>query len=265
MAETYRSIARVPADLGAPIRTHARRPRFGPAPFVLTSVGAALTWIATFSLSGNFVGAAWVTTALAVGSAAGWGSDVARRRRASAVTVCEHGLLLHRAGGDAVLAWDDVTSLQFVREKRLREQPLIFLPLPGLVVSSDPTEWHWVCRVRVGRDVVFEVSDGFESGERLVDALRSAIAKREVARVLDTILAGGRHVIGPFAFTEAHVEVRGHAIPWDAVAEVEIREASLVLVGERGDVLAGARVEDVPNAHAIGAILEAKRSTRDAG
>lgn len=265
MAETYRSIARVPADLGAPIRTHLRRPRFGPAPFVLTSVGAVLTWLATFTVSGNFIGAAWVTTALAAGMAAGWGFDVARRRRASAVTVCERGLLLHRASGDAVLGWDDVTSLQFVREKRLRSSPMIFQPLPGLVVYSDPSEWHWVCRVRVGRDVVLEVGDGFDGGERLVDALRDAITKREVARVVETVLAGGRHALGPLAFTEAHVEVRGLAIPWDALAAIELREALLVFEGEGREVLARVRVEDVPNAHAIETIVETLRSTRDAG
>lgn len=255
MAETYRTLDRSEASLGKQLSTHVRLPRVGPVPVLLCAVAAGMLWLKAASHP-RLALAAWIMTALAAAAGIGFAFDVARRRLWSSVSVFEHGLLLHRATGSRVLAWDDITSLELRREKRMRAEPASFVPLPGLVVVSAETEWHWICRVRAEGRVVVELSEQFAGSTALLETLRRETEARAVPRILEEIRDGGRVSIGPIAITEAHLEVRDTPVPWSEIGQVFVHGASL-LVHDHEDVeRARALVEHVPNVHVVIAVAE---------
>ncbi len=253
MPDTYRALDRTEASLGRQVSTHSRLPRVGPLPALLCTLAAALLWWKASSHPRLGL-AAWLMTALAVAAGVGLAFDVARRRLWSAVSVFEHGLLLHRATGARVLAWSEIDSLQLRREKRLR--PGALGVLPGLVVLSAETEWQWVCRVRAGGRVVFELGEQLAESSALLETLKRETASLAVPRIYEEIRDGGRVVLGPLAITEAHLEVGSVLVPWVEIAEVFVAGASL-RVRDHDDVeRARALVEDIPNVHVVLALAE---------
>lgn len=257
MAETYRTLDRTEASLGKQLSTHARLPRVGPVPVLLCGLAAAWLWWKVSSHP-RLELAAWLMASLAAIAAIGFAFDVARRRLWSAVSLFERGLLLHRATGSRVLAWDDIESLELRREKRLRPGATHFVPLPGLgiVTREGQTEWHWVCRVRAEGRVVVELSEQFAGSTALLETLRSETEARAVPRILEEIRNGGRVAMGTLAITETHLEVRGVIIPWSEITHVFVHGASL-LVSDHEDVeRARVLVENVPNVHVVIAVAE---------
>jgi len=255
--ETYRTLDRSEAALGPPIRTHERLPRVGPAAFVVTALFAALLWWKALSAE-QLVGAAWVMTALAVGAGAVLAFDITRRQLSRAVSVHEHGIVIHRVQGSRALTWADIDALELVREKRMRNDPPVFMPLPGMIVFSADgmTEYHWMCRVRVEGRVVLELNERFAESGALVETLRARTIEKQVPRVLEDIRGGGRFAFGPVAVTEEHLEVRGKSIPWREISALSI-QGPLLRVFDRSDAeVATASVEKIPNVHVVMALHE---------
>lgn len=254
MPDTYRALDRTEASLGRQVSTHSRLPRVGPLPVLLCALASALLWWKASSHP-RLALAAWLMTALAVAAGVGFAIDLARRRLWSAVSVFEHGLLLHRATGARALPWAEIESIELRRERRLRPGTNNLL-LPGLIVLSAETEWQWVYRVRAEGRVIVELSDQFAESSALLDTLRRETASVAVPRLFEELRGGGRISIGPLALTEAHLEVRGAILPWAEIADVSIDGASL-RVRDYDDVeRASVPVEQVPNAHVVVAVAE---------
>lgn len=249
MAETYRALDKSVAALGKPIRVHPRKQRMGGAPFVFAFGAAVLAWIATGSRPA-LIGAAAVLSLLAIAFGIGWLVDRTNMRRASAATIHEHGLRLHRLGGSDVVPWSEITSLQFEREKRMREEPEV-LYLPGVLIAGSKSEWYWVCRVRVGHEVVFEASDAYDGGLALVSALQDAVADREVPRALDRIREGGAVSFGPVSLRAEALVVRDVSVPWSELAGARVEGSRLVFFDGDDERRADVAVKDVPNPHVV--------------
>lgn len=262
MPETYRTLDRTEAALGKPVRTHQHLPRVGPMPVLLCSTAALLLWWKTLDAPRLGLAAA-IMTGLAAIAGVGFAFDQARRRLWSAVTVHERGLVLQRPTGARVLGWEDLGSLEFRRQKRLRPESSGFIPLPGLVVLTTATEWHWVCRVRVDRHVALELSDRFDGSNELVALLREKTLALHRPRILEEIRDHGRVAIGPVAITETHFEVRGTLIPWSEIADVSIEGASLRVTDHDDVERARVLVENVPDVHVVMALADDLRSERN--
>lgn len=256
--ETYRTVDRSEAALGPPIRTHERLPRVGPGPFVLTTLFAALLWWKALSAE-RLAGAAWVMTALAAACGVALSFDLTRRQLSSAVSVHERGIVLHRVQGSRVVTWAEIGALEFVRERRLRNQPAVFMPLPGMIVFSGdivPTEFHWMCRVRVDGRVALELNERFAESSALVETLRARTIEQQLPRLLEDIRGGGRVACGLVAFTEEHLDVRGTVIPWRDIASLTIDGPLLRVIDHAGAEIAKANVEKIPNVHLVMALHE---------
>ena len=258
MAETYRSVDRTEAALGKPVRTHARLPRVGPVPMVLTGAFAAFLWWKALEKE-RIAGAAWVMTALAAVFAVGFLFDLARRKLSVAVTVHERGMVLESATGSRLLMWDELGALEMVRERRLRQAQTVFVPIPGLIVYSDPTEWQWVCRLRVDGRVALELSDRYADSTALIDTIRRETVERRVPNILEELRGGGRVGFGLVAVTEKHLDVRGTIIPWTELGNLTFRGPLLCAFDHNGDELAKATVEKIPDVHIVLALADRLR------
>jgi len=148
----------------------------------------------------------------------------------------------------------DIGALEFVREQRLKNNPPVFMPLPGMIVYSGDgmMEFHWMCRVRVEGRVVLELNERFAESSALVETLRARTIEKQVPQ----IRGDGRVVFGLVAVTEEHLEVRGKPIPWRDIAALSI-QGPLLRVFDRSDTeVAKATVEKNPNVHLVMALHE---------
>jgi hypothetical protein len=244
----YRSLDRTPAALGPVVRSHARKPRVGPAPLVLSGLAASASWLGALSHP-VLLGAAFCTTALAMIALVLYLADVRRLRAVAGVVVHENGL--HILGARSiVLPWSDLSAVELRRVTRARRRPTMFSPIPGLVVFGELTEEHWILRVRAGTEIVAEISDDFEESTELGNAIRAAIAAREIPRMLEA--ESGR--FGPFTISEPHLDVAGVALPWSELASVEVEGPYVVVTARSGKRRGAVPVQEVPNAHVLVAV-----------
>jgi hypothetical protein len=241
----YRSLDLSEASLGPVLRSHARKPRVGPAPFVLCSIAAALLWLGTFSHP-VLIGGALVMSAIAMVSLVLYLGDRIRLRKNAIVAVHEKGLAL-RGERSTALPWEQVSAVELRRVTRVGRNPTTFSPIPGVVVFGQLTEQRWILCVRAGAEIVAEISDDYEDSTALATAIRSAIAEREVPRLLES--AQGR--FGPFAISEQQLEISGGGIPWGELSSVHIAGPHVVVLDDREKRRAHVPIDEVPNAHVL--------------
>lgn len=255
----YRSIDRSVASLGAPVRTHERKPIMGPGPLVLALLASGLTWYGAMDHE-KLELSAWLMTSLAIVAAVVYAYDLYRTRIASGIVVHENGLLL--AGiSPRVLPWDDVTGVTFERKSRTKHRSMAFIPLPGVaaVHYSSETEYYWLCRIVVGKRVVAEVSDQYTESADLVQTLRSVISQREVPRALEALESGRSVELGPVTMSPARIEVAGDALPWSEVGSVQTDGAHLAVFDQTGEPRLRVRMERVQNPHVVMEVAESFR------
>lgn len=241
----YRSLDRSEAALGPVVRSHARKPRVGPAPLVLCSIAATLLWLGTLSHP-VLIGGAITLSGGALVSLVMYLADVVRLRKNAAVLVHQKGLALH-GERSIVIPWSEVSAVELRRATRTRRNPTLFSPIPGLVVFGQLTEEHWTLRVRAGAEIVAEISDDYEGSTELADAIRAAIAEREVPRMLES----GQGRFGPFVVSEERLQIAGVEIAWSELASVDIADAHVVVFDQSGKRRARVPLEEVPNPHVL--------------
>ncbi len=222
----------------------------GPAPVVLSLAVTLLAWLGAVRHP-QLVGAGVLMSLVSAFAAIAWGLDRVRLRRASTVVVHDEGLLIERAGGAEVVGWDELTALEASRQRRLQRRPSVVF-VPGVViVAGSVNEWHWVIRVRARGEILFEVSDAFEDERALLAALRSALERREVPRLLSAFARGEPARLGAVRLEPTGCVVGGVRVPWTALHDTDLDGPWLVLLDAEGRALARVLLAEVPNAHLL--------------
>ncbi len=227
--------------LGEPVRTFDARPVRRNALLRLAAcvlATAAVTPLAVWALVAERwgLGSAAALLGMAYAAAAGW---IAGRdglwSGVRVVALHPEGISVGARDGTAEYAWDELESVT----------------VSGVQYGAR-VRWRFAVAAADGR--VLRFGDPLPDVRELGEAVAGEVADRTVARHLESVRAGERVRVGPFAVDLDGVEKDGERLPWKAVRDVSI-DNGLVSVSAPGVTLA-ALAGQVPDALAFAALCE---------
>lgn len=154
------------------------------------------------------------------------------------VRVHKGGLLDLRAGPRAV-SWDEIESLTAV-SGTARE---------GIV--------RHVLRTQDG--AVLSLGKSIGGVVDLIDEVRTRMIEHAGPGLRARVDEGGEVRFGPLAVTERGIALGPRVVAWDEVKDIEAEGHDVVVRGTKGERLATARLDDVPNAFLLAEIAHARR------
>lgn len=160
----------------------------------------------------------------------------------------ENGLVVSSWRAAMAFPWDAIEELRVSGVRR---------------ASSDAVTWRLILKRQDG--VETSVAGGSADARRLVETVSGAVTERVLPKYLSRVETGGHVRLGPFTITREGIGKDGETIPWENVAEVEIRDGMIYV--NRSDRPAGmtATAGEVPNAVAFGELARHARGLRHGG